>query len=276
MERSSSAKGRTDPKRSADNVNREFPAFALPEDWDAVIQEGGAILRADIALRIMRSQAGGKVVHEAAKVEHRSDGVLVRTPTQEFMAQHAIMALGPWIGSALPEIASVIHVTRQATGWFRPSRPEATRLGQFPIFILERRPDNVVYGFPDFEGRGVKAAPHNLGPEVTANDWAPPTDLELDPVSSALAELVPGAAGPIVDRDTCLYTNTLPADLRRDRGSEFIIDRWPNSRLIVASPCSGHGAKFAPAIGERLARLSLNPSYESEPAFQLSRYSQFV
>lgn len=30
---------------------------------------------------------------------------------------------------------------------------------------------------------------------------------------------------------------------------------------------------FAPAIGQRLARLATDPSYEAEPFFQLSRYS---
>jgi sarcosine oxidase len=67
----------------------------------------------------------------------------------------------------------------------------------------------------------------------------------------------------------------LPADRRPDRGEEFIIDRWPNSHLIVASACSGHGAKFATAIGEKLARLALDPSYDVEPFFKLSRYSAF-
>ncbi|MBU4135391.1 MAG: hypothetical protein KJ690_03115, partial [Alphaproteobacteria bacterium] len=77
------------------------------------------------------------------------------------------------------------------------------------------------------------------------------------------------------ERDVCLYTNTRPADRRPDPGEEFIIDRWPGSRLIVASACSGHGAKFAPAIGDRLARLALEPDYLAEPFFRLSRYSAF-
>jgi hypothetical protein len=125
--------------------------------------------------------------------------------------------------------------------------------GRFPLFILERGPNDVVYGFPDFEQRGVKAAPYNHGPQVSADDWDPSaTDAELLPVSEVLAELVPGAAGPIVDRDICLYTNTLPSDRRPDKREEFIVDRWPNSRLIVASPCSGHGAKFAPGEDFRL------------------------
>jgi sarcosine oxidase len=157
----------------------------------------------------------------------------------------------------MPQIVQVLEVTRQAVGRFKAAPPEDVSPARFPLFILERGPGDIIYGFPDFEQRGVKAAPHNHGPEVSADDWGPPaTDTELLPISEALAELVPGAAGPIVDRDICLYTNTLPADRRLDKGEEFIIDRWPNSLLIIVSPCSGHGAKFAPAIGEKLARLA--------------------
>jgi sarcosine oxidase len=36
-----------------------------------------------------------------------------------------------------------------------------------------------------------------------------------------------------------------------------VIDRLPgDERVIIASPCSGHGFKFAPAIGERIAALA--------------------
>jgi glycine/D-amino acid oxidase-like deaminating enzyme len=200
----------------------------------------------------------------------------VCTETQEVLAQRVVLALGPWLGRTLPKMISVLEVTRQAVGWFKPGRPKAVLPGRFTLFILDRGPDDVIYGFPDFERRGVKAAPHNHGPQVSADDWdSPATDAELLPVSEALAELVPGAAGPIVDRDVCLYTNTLPSDCRPDKGEEFIIDRWPSSRLIVASPCSGHGAKFAPAIGEKLARLAIDPACELEPFFRLSRYSRF-
>ena len=270
------AKGHADPTWSAAAANREFPAFALPPDWDVVVQDGGAILRAEVALRIMRKRAGVRVSPEAAQIEDRPDGVLVHTGTQEVLARQAILALGPWLGRALPRIAPVLEVTRQAVGWFKAARPETVSPDRFPVFILERGADDVIYGFPDFEQRGVKAAPHNHGPKVTPDDWDPPaTDAELLPVSEALAQLIPGAAGPVVDRDICLYTNTLPADRRPDKGEEFIIDRWPNSHLIVASPCSGHGAKFATAIGEKLARLAIDPTYESEPFFRLSRFSAF-
>jgi glycine/D-amino acid oxidase-like deaminating enzyme len=241
------------------------------------VLDGGAILLSEVAMRVMRARAGERIIREAAQFEQRPDGVLVRTKTQGVLAQRVILALGPWLGRALPEIASVLEVTRQAVGWFRPARPETVLPGRFPIFILQRSTNDTVYGFPDFEHRGVKAAPHNHGQRVGADDWEPSaTDAELITTSDALSELIPGAAGPIVERDICLYTNTLPADRRPDNGEEFIIDRWRDSRLIVASPCSGHGAKFAPAIGAKLARLAIDPSYEVEPFFQLSRYSAFA
>ena len=37
----------------------------------------------------------------------------------------------------------------------------------------------------------------------------------------------------------------------------FILER--RGRTVVGSACSGHGFKFAPAIGKRLAALALAP-----------------
>ncbi|MBC9884135.1 hypothetical protein G8O24_43715, partial [Bradyrhizobium sp. INPA01-394B] len=42
----------------------------------------------------------------------------------------------------------------QPVGWFAPGSPETVVPRRFPIFILDRGPDDMVYGFPDFEQRG--------------------------------------------------------------------------------------------------------------------------
>src|SRR5262249_41054766 len=146
-----------------------------------------------------------------------------------------------------------------------------------PVFIL-KGPRGMIYGFPDFEGRGVKAAQHDHGPVVRPDQWDPPaSDAELATTSAMLAELVPGAAGAIVDRDVCLYTNTAKADVIVDAGDEFIIDRLPaDPRIIVASPCSGHGAKFATAIGAMLADMALDPTLKAIDAFRIDRFSGFA
>ncbi|MDZ4392799.1 N-methyl-L-tryptophan oxidase [Cypionkella sp.] len=271
--------GRDAPLLTGRQVNALFPAFRLPDDWDAVVQDGGAILLAQTALEALRApaEAAGRVMSEAVvSLEHHPDHVIVRTAGGVFRAGKVILAPGPWLTRLLPDLAPLLEVTRQAVGWFEPAQPQLVGRDAFPLFILARSEADIVYGFPDFEGRGVKAAPHNHGPVADADAWGPEaTDDELRSVSDALTELIPGAAGPIIERDVCLYTNTRPADRRPDAGEEFIIDRWPRSRLIVGSACSGHGAKFAPAIGERLARLALDADYRAEPCFRLSRYSAF-
>jgi sarcosine oxidase len=257
-------------------VNAAFPAFRLPDDWDAVLQDSAGILLAESALRALREAAADRVVPLAARIEPTPSGLRIITADDEVLAGQAIVAAGPWIASLAPDLAPLLRVTRQAVGWFRPSQPRAVALGDFPIFLLEG-PRGVVYGFPDFEGRGVKAGLHDHGPLAAPDDWEPaPTDEELAPARVTLEGFIPAAAGPIVEREVCLYTNTLAADVRPDGGEEFIIDRLPSDpRIIVASPCSGHGAKFATAIGEILASLALDPTFQADPAFRLDRFSTF-
>ena len=52
--------------------------------------------------------------------------------------------------------------------------------------------------------------------------------------------------GPAARVETCLYT--------RRANDEFLLER--RGRIVVGSPCSGHGFKFAPLIGQRLAALA--------------------
>lgn len=46
-------------------------------------------------------------------------------------------------------------------------------------------------------------------------------------------------------------------------------------RVIIASPCSGHGFKFASAIGEMLCEMALRKA-PCVPAFALNRLKPFV
>lgn len=262
------------PRTGAD-ANAAFPALRLPRDWDVAVQPGGGVLLAQAALRALRD--GCRIVGAATRIEPELDAVHIRWASGDVSARQVIVAAGPWIADLVPQLRPLLRITRQTVGWFAPTRPQEVGLGRLPIFLLES-PHGLVYGFPDFEGRGVKAARHDHGAVVTADAWDPPaSDAELAPVRATLEALIPAAAGPIVGRDVCLYTNTLAADARPDTGEEFILDRLPSDRrIIVASACSGHGAKFATALGESLARLALEPAYEADPAFRLDRFSAFA
>jgi sarcosine oxidase len=55
----------------------------------------------------------------------------------------------------------------------------------------------------------------------------------------------------------------------------FIIDRLePASPVIIASPCSGHGFKFAAVIGEILAELAIGGATRHNiDLFHLDRFN---
>jgi sarcosine oxidase len=263
--------------RTGREANAAFPAFALPDDWDVAMQESGGILMAEEAMRAFRGSAADRVVSASARIEPTPRGIRIVTSTEEVTAEQVIVAAGPWIADFIPGLKKHLTVTRQAVGWFAPAKPDSARFGAFPVFIVKAE-HGQIYGFPDFEGRGVKAAQHDHGPIVDADAWGPPpSDRELEAVAASLRDFIPGAAGAIVERDVCLYTNTAKADVFGDDGQEFIIDRLPRDpRIIVASPCSGHGAKFASAIGAMLADMALDRKRKALDPFRLDRFSDFA
>ena len=87
-------------------------------------------------------------------------------------------------------------------------------------------------------------------------------------IRACLAAHLPAADGPLVAATTCLYTMTPDGD--------FIIDRLPgNDAVIVASPCSGHGFKFAPVIGEIIADLATTGATAHDISrFALGRFAE--
>jgi sarcosine oxidase len=91
------------------------------------------------------------------------------------------------------------------------------------------------------------------------------SDAENNVAGRLLEHVMPGAAARLLDSRVCLYTNT------PDR--HFIIDWLKGERVLVLSPCSGHGFKFASSIGEIVAQLVLDGrSWLDLAPFSLSRF----
>jgi sarcosine oxidase len=101
-----------------------------------------------------------------------------------------------------------------------------------------------VYALAD-PGRGIKAGEHIAGP-TTDPDAAGEVDRDtVARLTDWVAGRFPGAPAEPWHAETCIYTNT---DDQR-----FLVER--HGPIVIGSPCSGHGFKFAPLIGQRLADL---------------------
>ncbi len=269
--RSSQLHGLPHELLDAAGAMRRFPAFRLPTDFAAIFQPNGGILAVETAIeaQLARAAAAGAAVRTGETVrsiETTAAGVRIVTDRATIEAGQAIVAAGPWLKQLLPDLAAPVRVTRQVVCWFQPADAALFAPDRFPVFIIDT-PEGHFYGFPaDGQGR-VKFAMHHLE-EIADPTVGARTVIEADaaPLRAALAAYLPSANGPRLHAKTCFYTVTPDRD--------FIVDRLPGApNIIVASPCSGHGFKFAPVIGEILADLAKDGATRHDISrFRLARF----
>jgi sarcosine oxidase len=254
----------------ADEVMRRFPAFQrLPRHYAGVVQPDGGFVTVEptIAAQAALAQAVGAELQTSLTVHSitpHGDGVRLSTDHGDVEAAKAVVAAGPWVKALVPDLP--VRVTRQVFAWFAPTNPGLFTAKRFPVFLLQSR-HGMHYGFPQY-GRGVKIAKHHHRDEAVDPDRVDRavTADDEDLIRGALADHIPMLNGAIIAAKTCLYTVTPDHD--------FIIDRLPYApNVIVVSPCSGHGFKFAPVIGEILAELAMEGATQHDISrFRLARF----
>lgn len=254
----------------AAEVTRRFPAFAPSADMVGVYEARAGMLFAEPCVEAQLAQArrfGADFRFDEPLLSWRAGpgGVEVTTSQSRYAADKLVLATGAWLPALLPSLP--LSVERQVLLWFAP-RDHAERFGpdRCPIYLWEIGPDFTLYGVP-FWGDGIKVARHHGGEATTVDTVRRDVDdRDIAPIRAALERHMPSAAGRFVRARTCVYTNT--PDLH------FIIDRHPeHPAVLVVSPCSGHGFKYAAAIGEAVAQLAADevPRVDLSP-FRLDRF----
>jgi sarcosine oxidase len=174
----------------------------------------------------------------------------------------------------VPDLGLPLEAHRVVNVTFEPLVRSRCEPSALPAFIISTGDahDGLpslhgIYGTPAVADQGVKVGTNGT---LTDLDNVPRTVTESE--ISSLRELVegmlPDAAGPVTSTLTCLYTKT--------PDEHFALGIHPSlPQVVVASPCSGHGFKFAPAIGSLLADLATGspPSVDLEP-FALHRFGR--
>ena len=235
-------------------LNRRFPGFRLPADHLALVQPDGGFLLSErcIVAHVVAAQAAGAEVRARERLlgwEPIGDGVRVETDRGRYEAERLVVCAGAWVGELVPALAGLARPERQVLGWFQPRRPELFAPGRCPVFNLTV-PEGRYYGFPVYGVPGFKVGRyHHRGEEVDPETMArEPEAIDEEILRAFTARYFPDAAGPTMALKTCLFTNT--------PDEHFVIDALPDHpRVIVASPCSGHGFKFCAVVGEVLADL---------------------
>ena len=256
----------------ADEIMRRHPLLKPRASDRAYYEPGAGVLRPErcVAAQLDQARRAGATIHTGERVtgyRADADGVTVTTERGSYRADKLILSAGAWMADLMPEAyRSGIRVCRQVIYWF-----EAEDIAQFDpavfpwvIWIGDTLDDFwSTFPAPPDGVAGVKLVteqyhtsthPDEVSREVTA--------AERDDMYYRLTQpRIAGLRDKLVQAEVCLYTVT--------PDEHFVIDFHPDSaRVVIASPCSGHGFKHSAAVGEALAHLAL----DGTTAFDISAF----
>jgi sarcosine oxidase len=201
----------------------------LPAGWAALHVADAGVVFADRA-RHAFLEAAGVEVETNRRVES----------TDELDADVVVVTAGSWVRDLVPAVP--VTVTRETVAYFR-------REGPPPPSIVDLDAETGGHGMYSLHDpvHGLKAGAHHAGPEADPDTDAPPDPAIVERIASWVGERFPDVDPDPVEAQSCLYTTTVD--------ERFVLER--RGRVVIGSACSGHGFKFAPAVGRRLAALAL-------------------
>jgi len=184
--------------------------------------------------------------------------VVVTTERGDFEAATVIVAAGPWV----PLLASrhvelpELRITHEEPAYF----PVRSASDSWPVFVhydASERSSFAGYGM-EVPGRGVKVGLHASGSVIDPDASERPSSGEVrERHAGSVASWLPGLEDRPTETVSCIYDST--------PGEDFVIDR--RGRVVVATGFSGHGFKFAPAVGQLVGRLARG-EVDSPPRFR--------
>jgi sarcosine oxidase len=159
-----------------------------------------------------------------------------------------VVTAGPWVTRFFPDLP--VRTTRETIAYFRREGEPLPSI----VYLDPETRDHAMYSLHD-PVYGLKAGAHHAGAAIDPDEPGGPDPALVERIAKWIARTYPDADPEPAAAETCMYTTT--PDLH------FILERRGN--VVIGSACSGHGFKFAPAIGSRLAALAVQDTAGDSP-----------
>ncbi|MDT7711257.1 MAG: sarcosine oxidase [Pseudonocardiales bacterium] len=244
----------------ADEAGGRWPGMRF--DGPVLVQpDRSGRIHADQAVAALTAAARGRGARvrrntRVTAIRVRGDD-LVEAETQSgvVLARRAVVTAGAWTAELLDGLVPLppLRVTQEQPAYFplvgvNPCAPQEVA---WPTFIHHTADgDDSVYGLADPCG-DIKVGLHGTGSECHPDRRTfRPEPAQLQRLQDYVAQWLPGLDHTRPDPISCTYTST--------PDSGFVLER--RGPLVVGAGFSGHGFKFAPAIGRVLADLATGAS----------------
>jgi len=238
-------------------IARRWPTFSPAPDDVALYETNAGFVRpeATVAAQVALARHHGAELHFNEVVTGwgtTTSGVEVVTELRRYAGARLVLAPGAWAPQVFARLGLPFAVERHVQFWLRPT----VAIERFfpdvqPIYVWEGPEGTRAYGFPALGGDkdGVKAALFRRGapaePDHLKRTVGPE---EVAPLLGFLSSRLPALGPEVCAAVACMYTTT--------PDEHFVLGFAPaDERVVICSPCSGHGFKFVPVIGEVAADL---------------------
>lgn len=258
----------------AEEMHYRWPGMRFAGDEEGCYEPLGGILYSEACISAYRKLAlsRGAVLRTNEPVLAISAGggpIVVTTVQGSYEADRLIVCAGAWSSRLLAELGLPIRPIRKPIAWFRTESP-LYDAGTFPAFTYNL-PMGEFFGIPGDAASGLKVGRHDGGhpaePDTVDRRFGayPEDEAEL---RAFLRDYMPGANGMLVRGSVCMYAMT--------EDEHFVIDRHPErERIWLACGFSGHGFKFASAVGRMMADLAVKgDTMLDRSPFSLKRFTK--
>lgn len=249
-------------------LEEKYPQVSFDDVNLGIFEPHSGVLmaRRAVATVVEDAQRLGAEYRNAQIVKPTGSGRLEQIVTsngERCSADQFVFACGAWLGKVFPEVLGErIFPTRQEVFFFGvPAGDARFAAPTLPTWLFQ---EDLFYGMPDIESRGLKIAYDGHGEAVDPDTQSRlVTPVARERTRAYVEKRFPALKdAPIVETRVCQYENSSNGD--------FLIDQHPGMENVwFVGGGSGHGFKHGPALGEYVTGRLLDRA-EAEPRFSLA------
>lgn len=251
---------------TATEIEKRYAGLRVPASMAGVFEARAGFLRVEACVKAFADEA---VKHGASLQTGETvlswssdgDGIAVETDRGRYRTGRLVVTAGAWAPQFLASLDIDFRVLRKPLLWYRTQTSDYRVENGFPVWLFETDL-GAIYGFPEIDDMGFKLAEHTGGTEI-ADPLQPDRNLnaaDRRPLETIINRHFPGVSTDCLHHAVCMYTVS--------PDEHFVIDRHPDDpRICFVAGLSGHGFKFASALGEIMSDLALDGETELPIAF---------